>query len=463
MEDFIIGLEIHIHLKTNSKLFCSCPVPNENDIPNSTICPICTGQPGTKPKLPNKKAFNSVVKLGLVFNSKITKNTFLNRKHYSWADMPTGFQRTFSGSGTIPNCVGGEFCGIKIEEMHLEEDPAAWNPKSGEVNYNRSGIALCELVTKPEFKDLEKLKNWLNELILVCKHLDILNEDYGIKSDVNVSIKKSGYKRVEIKNINSIQNICDAAMCEIKRQKGLVDGGEEIKQETRRFDEETQTTQFMRSKENAMDYRFIPEVDLPNIIIDSNYISTLKKDIPKLPNELRENYKKYNFDKKSENILIENPYLTKIFDYGVSKNLNPNEVQKFLTREILRVLNYNNHTFLDLEKKNIREEIIFLIEYLGEDKINYSTAQKVLEKLYDENIEVKKYIEDNNLYQVSDTNLIENLIKEALENNKKALEDYKSGNDKALNFIIGFVMNKTNRTAKPHIIQEKLKKVLELF
>ena len=167
--------------------------------------------------------------------------------------------------------------------------------------------------------------------------------------------------------------------------------------------------------------------------------------------------------KNQKIFLIENPYLTKIFDYAISKNLNPDEVQKFLTREILRVLNYNNHTFLDLEKKNIREEIIFLIEYLGEDKINYSTAQKILEKLYDENIEVKKYIEDNNLYQVSDTSLIENLIKEALENNKKALEDYKSGNDKALNFIIGFVMNKTNRTAKPHIIQEKLKKVLESY
>ena len=459
--DFKVGLEIHIHINSLTKLFCDCHYPKKTDLENSLICPICTGQPGSKPKLTNKKAFCDVIKLGLIFNSDITKDTFFNRKHYSWPDMPTGFQRTISGSGTIPNAIGGKFLKIGIEEIHLEEDPAAWNPKTGEINYNRSGIPLCEFVTKPDFTNLDNLEFWLKELILICKYNDIINEDYGIKADVNVSIKNSGYKRVEIKNVGSITNIVLAAKSEILRQYNLVKNKKEIKNETRKYDEKQDETIFMRSKENAMDYRFLPEVDLPNLVIDDGFIEKIKNEITLMPQDKREEYSKYDFDSETIEVLVSNYYLTTIFDLAISENLNPKEIGKFLKREIPRILNYNNHTFKNLEEKNIKEEIIKLIEFLGEDKINYLTAKKVLENLYDKNIKVENYIKENNLFQVKDDNLIENLIKEALKENQKALEDYKNGNEKSLNFIIGFVMNKTNRTAKPNIIQEKLKKVLD--
>ena len=221
IENIKIGLEVHIHLKTKQKLFCECKIPDLKDKPNSTICPICTAQPGSKPMLPNFSAIKNILKLGIIFNSKITKKTFFNRKHYSWADMPSGYQRTCSGNSTIPNCVGGEFLGIELEGAHLEENPAAWNPKTGEINYNRAGFPLCEFVTKPQFKNVEELEFWLCELILICKYLDIIDENYGIKSDVNVSIKESGFVRIEIKNVNSYSNIVASAKIEILRQRNF--------------------------------------------------------------------------------------------------------------------------------------------------------------------------------------------------------------------------------------------------
>lgn len=461
--DYKIGLEIHMHLKTKEKLFCNCKIPSKDSEINSLICPRCTGQPGSKPMLPNKKAFFQVLKLGLVFGSTITKKTYFQRKHYSWPDMPTGFQRTVSGGDVKPNGIGGEFMGIGIEELHLEEDPAAWDPKTGEINYNRAGFPLAEIVTKPEFTSTDKLREWLDELILVAKYLDCLNEGFGIKSDVNVSIKDGGYKRVEIKNVSSLSNIVKAAEAEIKRQKEVVKDGGGIKQETRRYNDELDETEFMRSKENAQDYMFTPEPDLPNLIVDDKIVSSLKKEIPELPSQKREKYSKFNLSKEDVEVLISNLYLSSIFEHALSNKLNPREVGLFLRREIPRVLNYHNEDFFVLESKDIKEEIISLIELLGSDKISYNTAQKVIEKLYDSKFNVKKYIEKEGLIQVQDTSLIEEVVRSALKSSPKVIEDYKAGNEKALNSIVGIVMRETKGTAKPQVVQEILMKVVKEF
>ena len=461
--DIKIGLEIHMHLKTNEKLFCNCKIPSKLSAANTTICPRCTGQPGSKPMLPNKKALFAVLKLGLVCNSKLTLKTNFQRKHYTWPDMPTGYQRTVSGGNIKENAIGGELNGINMTEIHLEENPAGWDPKTGEINYNRSGFPLAEIVTEPEFKSTEELKDWLLELILIAKYLGIYNEEFGIKSDVNVSIKESGYKRVEIKNVNSYTNIVAAAKAEIKRQRELVENGEEIKQETRRYNDELDTTQFMRSKENAQDYMFTPEPDLPNLIITQEIIDELKKEIPQMPSKKREKYSKYGFDKETIEVLVSNLYLTEIFEHAIDKKLQPKEVGLFLRREILRVLNYNKETFEDLEKKEIKEEITKLIDMLGNDKISYTTAQKVLEKLYSEKFDVEKYIEKEGLIQVQDDSLIEELVRKALKDAPKAVEDYKSGNTKSLNFIVGIVMRETKGTAKPQTVNEVLMKIIKEF
>ena len=452
-----------MHLKTKEKLFCSCKIPKKDDEINTSICPICTGQPGSKPMMPNKEALFKTIKLGLVFGSKITEKTNFQRKHYTWPDMPVGFQKTVSGGHIKPTGVGGEFEGIGIEELHLEEDPAAWDPKTGEINYNRSGFALAEIVTKPEFTNIEELRKWLEELILVAKYLDAIDEDYGIKSDVNVSIEQSGYKRVEVKNVGSLSGIVAAAAAEIKRQREAVQNGEEIKQETRRYNEELDTTEFMRSKENAQDYMFTPEPDLPNLIITKEIIEKLKKSLPELPKEKKAKYSKFGLSEEDIDVLTHNLYLTEIYEHALEQKLNPKEVGLFLRREVMRVLNYNKATFEDLEKKNIKEEISNLIELLGKEKISYTTAQKIIEKLYDEKLDVEKYVKDNNLMQVHDTGLIEKLVEKALADAPKAVADFKLGNEKALNFVVGIVMRESKGTAKPDVVNkilaEKVKKL----
>ncbi|MFW6285717.1 MAG: Asp-tRNA(Asn)/Glu-tRNA(Gln) amidotransferase subunit GatB, partial [Nanoarchaeota archaeon] len=458
-----IGLEIHMYLKTKEKLFCTCKKSTSLDVANTNICPVCTGQPGSKPMLINQTALYQILKLAIIFKSKITPKTNFQRKHYTWPDMPTGFQRTVSGGHIIPTGVGGEFEGIRLEELHIEEDPAAWDPITGNINYNRSGYPLAEIVTKPDFTSTEELKDWLKELILTANYLHVIDDNFNIKSDVNVSIEESGYKRVEIKNVNSYNNIVNAALCEIKRQKKLIKEGKSIKQETRRYNEDLDETQFMRSKENAQDYMFIPEPDLPNIKVDNKLINYLKQSIPELPSQKRNKYLKYSLSKEDIEVLVSNLYLTSLYEHAISEKLNPKEVGLFLRREVLRVLNYNKATFSDLETKDIKDEILTILRLLSEEKISYTTAQKLLEKLYDKKFDIENYIKNNNLLQVQDTKEIEDLVTSALKSAPQAIEDYKSGNTKSLNFIVGIVMKETKGTAKPQIVNKILEEKIKEF
>ncbi|MDA3855252.1 MAG: Asp-tRNA(Asn)/Glu-tRNA(Gln) amidotransferase subunit GatB [Candidatus Woesearchaeota archaeon] len=459
-QDIMIGLEVHAYLKTKEKLFCSCKKSSKEDEVNTNICPRCTGQPGAKPKLPNKEALYKTIKLGQIFGSKITLRTNFQRKQYTWPDMPVGYQRTVSGNIT-PTGVGGEFQGIGIEELHLEEDPAAWDPVTGEINYNRAGSPLAEIVTKPEFTSTDQLREWLKELILVASYIDAIDPNFNIKSDVNVSIKESGFKRVEIKNVNSFTNIVASAEAEIKRQRALVANGESIEMQTRRYNETLDETQFMRSKENAQDYMFIPEPDLPNLILTQKEIDKIKKEIPELPAQKRDKYSGFGLKLEDIEVLVSNRYLTEIFEHALKEKLNPKEVGLFLRREIMRVLNYNKATFKDLERKDIKSEISKLLELLSSEKISYTTAQKLIEKLYAEKFNIEKFVEENNLIQVQDDSLIEDLLKKALSEAPKAVEDYKAGNTKSLNFVVGIVMRETKGTASPQKVNQVLMKLVK--
>ncbi len=450
-----IGLEIHMYLNTKEKLFCDCCKAKKNDEVNSKICPICTGQPGAKPMLPNKDALFKTIKLGIIFGSKITNVTNFQRKQYTWPDMPVGFQRTVSGN-VVPTGVGGSFMGIGIEELHLEEDPAAWDPVTGEINYNRAGSPLAEIVTKPEFESTDQLREWLKELVLVADYIDAIDTDFNIKSDVNVSIEETGFKRVEIKNVNSFTNIVNAAECEIERQRKLFLKGDVIKQETRRFNEQTNTTDFMRSKENAQDYMFIPEVDLPSIVIEDSLVEELRKSIPELACEKRLRYQKYGLSKEDCDVLVCDKYMAYLFESAIKIGLDPKESGLFLRREILRVLNYNKGSFEDLKNKNIDNQIIVLLSLLLKSEISYTTAQKLMEKLYDASFDVADYVKSNNLMQISDNSLLEELVDNAIKSSPKIVADYKSGNTKALNSIVGMVMNVTKGKANPSVVNKIL-------
>jgi len=370
----MIGLEIHGYLETKEKLFCNCL--NHHDMkkikPNTNICPICTGQPGSKPQLPNKQAIDKILQIALLLNCKpnITPtNLTFQRKHYNWPDMPQGFQKTISGAYSNHVANNGNFQNINITEIHLEEDPAAWNPDKGTVDYNRAGAPLVEIVTEPEFTSAEQVETWLRQLVLTLSYIKALNKDAGIKADVNVSIKGLS-ERAETKNVNSITEIKKVIKSEIKRH--LKEKPKSM--ETRRWNTTENTTTLMRSKENQADYRFIPEPDLPSIKITKQRIQNLQKQLPESPiNKLNKIIKKHKINKTDAKILTQNIDIAELFE-NIIKKIEPKFALPWITIEWFGVLNYNKKTMDDLEIKV--EHFVELLTSIQKEKITHLKEKK---------------------------------------------------------------------------------------
>src|SRR3989344_2826654 len=314
-----IGLEIHGYIDTKEKLFCTCKNFHDMKIvkPNTNICPICVGAPGSKPMLPNKSAVDKIIQIGLMLNCKpniLPKKLSFQRKHYSWPDMPHGFQKTISGAYSVPVAENGKFLDIRIREVHLEEDPAAWNPETGNIDYNRAGVPLVEIVTEPDFTSPEQVEHWLRQLILTLSYIKALNKDAGIKSDVNVNIKAT--VRTEIKNVNSVTEIVKSIISEIKRH----EKEKPQTQETRRWNSTTNKTELMRSKEEAADYRFIPDPDLPAIKIDKKRIEEIEKNLPESPQlKLEKIIKSHKINPKDAEVLTQNIEIAEFFEKVIEK------------------------------------------------------------------------------------------------------------------------------------------------
>ena len=243
-----IGLEIHgyLNVESKAKLFCDCK--KKDSEPNFSVCPICTGMPGSKPMAPNKEAVIKLIEIAGLFECKVNQRLTFQRKHYDWPDMPTGYQRTISGPHTVPVGEEGSFLGVGIFGVHLEEDPAKWDPETGLVDYNRSGLALVEIVTKPDFSSSDQVRTWLKNLVTALSYIKAIDPDSGLKSDVNVSIGPD-FRRVEIKNVNSFRSIIQSIEYEIKRQEKETKEGKTIEGQTRAWEETSGTTVFMRKKE----------------------------------------------------------------------------------------------------------------------------------------------------------------------------------------------------------------------
>ncbi len=459
MDKAKIGLEIHGYLQTKEKLFCKCKAVRhaikQKLKPNTFICPICTGQPGAKPMLPNEEAVKKIIEIALMLNCKINeKNLVWNRKHYDWPDLPKGYQDTMSGAYSEPLGYDGKFENIRIKECHLEEDPAAWNPETGNIDYNRSGLPLIEIVTEPDFSTAEQVEAWLKKLILTLSYIKAVDKNAGIKADVNISTKKTNFKkRVEIKNLSSIESIKRAIIAEISRQEK-----EEVKRETRRFDSKTGKTLKMREKEGQADYRFIPDPDLPVIKLEKRLIEKIKASLPETPKEkLEKLIKKHKIDKKNAEILYKNFELVEFFE-KVSEKLPPKFVLPWVTIELLRVLNYNKKTLDDPDIEIKPEHFVELLEAVKEGKITELKAKQMLNKFVPKSFSIKTMIKKE--AKITDKKEIERIVKKVLQNNKKAVSDYKAGEEKAFNFLIGQVMKESNRRADYQIAREILLKLL---
>ena len=451
----MIGLEIHGYISTNEKLFCRCKTSHGIKLskPNTNISPVCTSQPGSKPLLPNEKALDKAIQIALVLNCKINEKLIWQRKHYDWPDLPKGFQSTLSGSHANPVGIKGEFLGIRIREAHLEEDPAAWDPKTGTVDYNRSGSPLIEIVTEPDFSSSEQVVDWLKQLIVALGYIKALDKEAGIKADVNISLPELKGERVEVKNVNSLRNIKTTIESEIIRQKEDVPKV----QETRRFDEAKGVTMKMRSKEQAQDYRFISEPDLPVMIISKSKIEQIKKQLPETPQEkLQKLIKKYNIDKKYAEILTKKIELAEFFEKVIEK-INPKLASPWVCVELLRALNYSKK---ELEDVNLEpSHFIELLKLVEDKKITELKAKEILNKFIPNSFSPLKEAEANS--KISNKSELEDACKEIIKENPTPVKDYQNGKQEAMNFLIGKVMQKTNKRADFKTTREVLEKLLK--
>jgi len=468
-----IGLEIHLELKTNTKMFCSCPNDPEEIHPNINICEICTGQPGVLPVV-NKTAVEYAIKLAKALNCKINNISYFARKNYFYPDLPKNYQIS---QYDLPLAIGGyldfyineEPKRVRIRRIHLEEDTGKLihTENSSLVDFNRAGIPLLEIVTEPDIKSAEEAKEFVEELILIIRYLKISDaspEKGEIRFEANISIgegDKLGTK-VEVKNIGSIRSLRDAINYEIKRQTKLLNEGKEIIQETRGFDETKRITVSQRAKEFEQDYRYFPEPDLPPLILSENYINSIS--LPELPNQKRTRYQEeFNLSFQEGDILIKNKALAEFYEEVISEIKEEANLDSFKTVYNLLVNDFCG--FLIKYQKSLEDLSIkpssfakLVKDYLN-NKINIRTAKDILEKSISENREIESLLKEAQI--IIDRDLIEKLVKEAIDNNPQAVADFKKGKESAIQFLIGYIMKNTKGQADinltKQILMEKLK------
>ncbi len=454
-----VGLEIHCYLnmeETKEKLFCRCRIDREAK-PNTSICPVCTAQPGAKPMAPNKEAVEKIIKVALMLGCRVNQLLAFQRKHYDWPDLPAGYQRTMSGTYSLPVGENGSFLGVGIRDVHLEEDPAAWNPETGEIDYNRSGLPLAEIVTEPDFSSSEVVRSWLKELLVTLSYIRAVDRKAGVKCDVNVSVAPD-YQRVEIKNVNSFSSIVEAIEAEAERQKRLVKEGKSVEQETRAFDRASKTTLFMRSKEDAVDYMFIPDPDLPAIPAEHAWIKQIKASLPPRPDEMKKLLlTRYKLGEEDADVLSREIALASMYA-RVAEASDPKLALTFVRREVPRIAAYNR---MELDEVPVKpEQISEIVRLLKVGKISDSVAKKLLEKLFVESFDVRDYVEKQKLTQISDEESLASLCKEAIEKNQGVVMDYVSGKEESINYLVGFVMKETRGRADPKKVKKLLKELI---
>ena len=465
--DVVIGLEIHIEVNTNTKLFCGCPTKGSEE-PNTRTCPTCLGMPGSKPVL-NRKAVEYAIKLCMALNCRINKELVFSRKSYFYPDMSKNYQITqyevpLGENGNLKLKSGKE---IGITRVHMEEDPASLIHPSGMqqsayvlVDYNRSGNPLLEIVTKPEFENAEEAREFMKQLITDLSYLKIFDADKGIiKADANISIKESNYTRIEIKNITGFKEIERALNYEIARQKSAIAEGKKLEQETRSWDSEKGITFLLRKKETEEDYGYILDADLLKTEITKGLTNKIKREMPELAHDkIKKFITKHSIKKEDAEILAAEKELAEMFE-KVAEEVDPILAAKWLRRELVRVLNYNKK---EIHEINIDEKhLIQLLKLIENKKITDNVAQKLLEKLIEKPFDVNEYVKKEKLEAVSDTGELEKYCREAVKENPKAVEDYKKGEEKALNYIVGSVMKKSRGKATPKEVNDIIKRLIK--
>ncbi len=448
------GLEIHVQLDTDSKLFCDCRTNYQEAPPNHNICFVCLNQPGAKPYPPNKEALDGVIKIALMLACKISPDvTFFQRKHYDYPDLPSGYQRT-----SIPIGFEGDLNGVRIREVHLEEDPGQYKPDLGLVDFNRSGIPLIEIVTEPDMTSPEEARTFLRELIRVLEYSGSARGEGTMRADVNISIE--GGKRAEIKNINSIKGAYKALQFEMVRQKNLLKRGIEIKQETRAFLESQMITVPMRLKEEAEDYRYIPDPDLPPMLAEEERVERIREEMPEPAHIKTDRFvKQYGIKKDHAQVLTSELELANAFE-EVVEEVDPGFAALWMRDELKRILSYNKITFRESEITT--QQLVEFLQLLQDKKITTKAGQRIIENMPHNPKTPTQIAEELGLIGVVEEDVVQKAVKQSIDENPEAVSDYYEGKRKALNFLMGQVMRITRGKADPgeivKLLQEELDK-----
>ena len=469
----VIGLEVHVELATKTKIFCSCST-EFGGAPNTHTCPVCTGMPGSLPVL-NRQVVEYALAVGLAVNCEINQYCRFDRKNYFYPDNPQNYQISqlylpicHDGFVELETAAGTKTVGI--HEIHMEEDAGKlihdeWEDCSL-VDYNRSGVPLIEIVSEPDMRSADEVIAYLEKLRLIIQYLgasDCKLQEGSMRADVNLSVREAGAlefgTRTEMKNLNSFKAIARAIEGERKRQIELLEEGKKVVQETRRWDDNKESSRAMRSKEDAKDYRYFPDPDLPPVTISDAWIQEIKDRQPELKTEKMARYQEeYGLSAYDADIITEAKHMADIFEATVSLCGKPKEAANWLMVEVMRLL---KEEALELEAIRFSpENLAKLIVLVDNGTINRTVAKEVFEKIFAEDIDPEAYVEENGLKVVNDEGALRAVIREVIAANPQSVTDYHNGKERARGFLVGQTMRAMKGKADPAMVNRVLEELL---
>ena len=472
----VIGLEVHVELKTETKLFCGCSTEFGKE-PNTQVCPVCLGLPGSSGVL-NKKAVELATKAGLALNCEIGTHTWFDRKNYYYPDLPKGFQisqvfRPISYKGYLDIEVDGQNKRINITRGHIEEDPGKLAHSSGSiatshssyVDYNRSGMPLIEIVSEPEIRSGEEAKAYLEKLKAILEYTgvsDVKMEQGSLRCDANVSVRPVGTTtlgtKTEIKNMNSFRAVQRAIEYEVERQIEVLEEGGKIIQETRGWDENKGITISMRNKENP-DYRCFIEHELTHIELTPEWIEEIRASLPELPDARKKRLvEEHGLPAYDAGILTSSLDLAEFFDAAVKRFPDPKTISNWIMGELLRLLNARN---MELSESKVTPGgLAKLLELIKNGSISNKIGKEVFELMFEDGKEPEQIVQEKGLVQISDEGQLTQIITDVISKNPKSVADFQSGKEQAIGFLVGQVMKATKGQANPGVVNTMLREML---
>ena len=469
----VIGLEVHVELATRTKIFCGCSTAF-GAAPNTHTCPVCTGMPGSLPVL-NRQVVEYAMAIGLATNCRITRVCKFDRKNYFYPDNPQNYQISqlylpIARDGYVEIEAGDTKKKVRIHEMHMEEDAGKlihdeWDDTSL-VDYNRSGVPLVEIVSEPDMRSAEEVIAYLEKLRQIIQYLgasDCKLQEGSMRADVNLSVREVGSSqfgtRTEMKNLNSFKAISHAIEGERERQIELLEEGKAVIQETRRWDDNKESSYAMRSKEDAQDYRYFPEPDLVPIVISDEWIEAVKSRQPELRTEKLERYKKeFDIPRYDAEIITESKSMADLFEAATAICKKPKKVSNWLMVETMRLMKEHG-----MEPEDLRfspENLAKLIDLADAGVVNSSVAKEVFEKVFSEDVDPEQYVEEHGLKTVHDEGALKAVLEQVIADNPQAVSDYRGGKEKALGALVGQTMKAMKGKANPGMVNQMLREML---